>query len=439
MRNLLILGIAACLAACSVTPAAEPVRGGLSENGTVSYLGIEYATAERWQLPKLNESWETPAEFKRFGPACPQKGQAVMVEDCLFLNIFKPEQVVSNAPVLVWIHGGGLIFGEGGDGPKTFADDGIIVVTFNYRLGKLGFHDWAGWGENDPRNFGQADMVAALDWVQANIHRFGGDAENVTLAGHSAGGMGVQLMMVDPRAKGKFARAWSHAGYGAWPFPKAYNPTPEERARIRYGALETDKPAEALVSELEYFHLPFIDAPYLKVQPINFFFDGFAHDVPYVAGANSYDGAGTLQGAGFTPESFLARIDGPEIRAAYADDFAVSDLQAAQRIFGDLRYFRSSMLSVNAKSGYLFLYDEKLNGAPGATHGQQYDRIFASGDFPMKTAMREFIQNGHPGWSSISETNYYKMAVFSPELTEVVETEFRDKMIALATAVKALE
>jgi len=282
-------------------------------------------------------------------------------------------------------------------------------------------------------------MAAALDWVQANIYRFGGDAKNVTLAGHSAGGMGVQLMMVDRRTKGKFARAWSHAGYGAWPFPKAYNPTDEERARIRYAALETERTAEDLVADLDYFHLPYIDAPYLKAQPIEMFFDGGAHDVPYVAGANSYDGAGTLQGAGFTPESFLARIDGPEIRAAYAEDFAVSELQAAQRIFGDLRYFRSSMLSANAKDGYLFLYDARRDGQPGATHGQQYERLFAPGNFPMKTAMRDFIKTGNPGWSGVSETGHYNIATFSPELTQGTGTTYTDKMQALAIAAKGLE
>ncbi len=376
------------LAGCSTAIAAPD---GASET---QWLGIPYATAERWELPELKADWADAAPFESMGPACPQRGQTVMVEDCLFLNVFAPEEA-RNAPVMVWIHGGGFINGFGGDGPATFTDDGFVVVTFNYRLGKLGFHDWPGWDEKSPRNFGQADMVAALQWVQANIERFGGDADNVTLFGHSAGGMGVQLMMVDDRADGLFHKAWSHAGYGSWPFPKAYNPSDEERTRIRYGALRTDAPAQELVNELNAYHLPYIDAPHLREQPDQLLRQ---RDLPFVAGANSYDGAGTLQGAGFTPEGFLARVDSPALRAAYADDFTVSDEQAAQRIFGDLRYLLSSQRAAKGLGGAMFIYDSRRDGAPGSYHGQQYERLFEGESSAFRTAMVQFARDGDAPW-----------------------------------------
>jgi len=380
------------LSACAFTPEA------IKE----THLGIEYATAERWALPSVNSDWDQTGAFDTMGPACPQDGQSVMVEDCLFLNVFTPE-AAENSPVLVWFHGGGFRSGSGGDGPKAFTDDGVVVVTFNYRLGRLGFHDWAGWDEEDPRNFGQADMVAALEWVQSNISQFGGDPKNVTLAGHSAGGMGVQLMLIDPRAQGTFARAWAHAGYGAWPFPKAYNPSPEERARIRYGALETNLSAKELVAQTPYFHLPFIDAPNLKQQPSAVWESGLNKEIPIVTGWNSYDGAGTT-------EEFIAKIDSPNLRTAYAQDFAVSDTQAAQRIFGDLRYGLSSWELSEYAKGWTFYYDAKQDGTPGASHGQHYASLFGRDKSDFRSALLNFIRTGSPGWEA------GKIGRFSPNL-----------------------
>ncbi|MEP3656031.1 MAG: carboxylesterase family protein [Litorimonas sp.] len=421
MRRL--LGLAAfALTACAVTP--EPV--------TQSYLGIEYATAQRWELPEVNEEWNDAEPFDTMGPPCPQDGQSVMIEDCLFLNVFSPS-TAKRAPVLIWFHGGGFRAGLGGDGPKTFVDDGIVVVTFNYRLGKLGFHDWPGWDENDPRNFGQADMVAALDWVQKNIGEFGGDPKNVTLAGHSAGGMGVQLMLTDPRASGKYAQAWAHAGYGAWPFPKAYNPSPEERARIRFGALETERSAAEIVAQTPFFHLPYIDAPYLREQPSALWQAGRIMDVPIVTGWNSYDGAGTLGGAGFSVQDFIKRIDSPDIRAAYASDFAISDTQAAQRIFGDMRYGFSSLELARQSDGQIFYYDARRDGAPGAYHGQQYEGVFNGIPSDYRNALLQFIETGNPGWDA------GEIGVLSPELTLETHVLSDAKRSALAQALEAIQ
>ena len=391
------------------------------------WLGIPYATAERWELPEVNAVWDEAAPFARMGPACPQRGQAVMVEDCLFLNVFAPKGA-KDAPVMVWIHGGGFITGEGGDGPATFTEDGFVVVTFNYRLGQLGFHDWAGWDEDDPRNFGQADMVAALQWVRDNIARFGGDPDDVTLLGHSAGGMGVQLMLVDSRADGLFHRAWSHAGYGAWPFPKAYNPMPEERARIRYRNLRVDATPRELVGELTAFHLPYINAPHLREQPVDLMEPG----VPFVAGANSMDGAGTLQGAGFTPEGFLARVDSPALRELYAADFAVSERQAAERVFGDLRYLASSAVAADAAGGWLFLFDAPGEGEPGSYHGAQYGSVFSGEATPFRDAVVRFARTGDPGWEQS------RLAVFTPALTDTDRTRLAARLAALAEARKRI-
>ena len=393
----------------------QGIAQGVSSDGLTKYLGIEYASAERWKLPSDGPAWEGVKTFDSFGPACPQRDQEVMLEDCLFLNIFTPEgaSAEDKLPVMVWIHGGGFTAGEGGDGPKHFAREDVIVVTINYRLGLLGFHDWAGWNEGNPRNFGQADMVKALEWVSENISGFGGDAENVTIAGHSAGGMGVQLMMIDPRAKGLFHRAIAHAGYAAWPFTKAYNPSDEERAVIRYAPLEMDASPQDLVAKLSYLHLPYIGGSDLAQQPVEVFKSGEQFAVPYMAGANSYDGKGVLQAAGYTPAEFAALYDrDPLVQISYDEDIAVSETQFAERLFGDMRYLYSSwqtaqnMQKVNAP-GYLFYYDAAGEGLPGAAHGGQYDELFGRDDFPMKSYYVNFIKTGNPNGQGLPHWDYY--------------------------------
>ena len=114
---------------------------GSVEAGLNAFRGIEYARAQRWQLPIAPPSWLGTKQATAFGPSCPQAGQTVMVEACLFANVFTPTGVTPNArlPVVVWIHGGGFRAGSGGDGPRLWARHGVVVVTFNYRLGLLGF------------------------------------------------------------------------------------------------------------------------------------------------------------------------------------------------------------------------------------------------------------------------------------------------------------
>ena len=159
----------------------------------------------------------------RFAPHCPQPaspfGLASMSEDCLYLNIFAPagsEHGARRMPVMLWIHGGALIVGESNDyDPAGLVQDGVIVVTINYRLGALGFlahpalADHPGGPSGD---YGLMDQQAALRWVQRNIRAFGGDPGNVTIFGQSAGGLSVLLQLASPGARGLFSRAIADSG-----------------------------------------------------------------------------------------------------------------------------------------------------------------------------------------------------------------------------------
>jgi para-nitrobenzyl esterase len=191
---------------------------GSENDGIHTFLGMPYAAApignRRWRLPMPPESWGGVREAKHFGPACLQKGGASFdlrvqeqSEDCLFLNVWT-STLNSNArqPVMVWIHGGGNLGGAGSedafDGTQL-ALRGITLVTFNYRLGAFGFlaHQDVGC------NFAILDQVAALSWVARNILAFGGDPDNVTLFGQSAGAFSVRTLLSVSRARGLFQRA----------------------------------------------------------------------------------------------------------------------------------------------------------------------------------------------------------------------------------------
>jgi para-nitrobenzyl esterase len=217
--------------------AASPVvrtDGGLvrgaSAAGVNSFLGLPYAAPPtgnlRWRPPQPASAWTGVRPATQFGPSCPQAQPqsanpflppGTISEDCLYLNVYTPAaHPGGNRPVLVWIHGGGLVQdgGRNYDGTKLAAA-GAVVVTINYRLGALGFlaHPALASRPGGPAgNYGLMDQQAALRWVQRNIAQFGGDPRNVTIAGQSAGGLSVLAQMVSPGARGLFQRAIVQSG-----------------------------------------------------------------------------------------------------------------------------------------------------------------------------------------------------------------------------------
>lgn len=390
---------------------AMGVAKGVTRGGVTSYLGIEYARAGRWEVPGPGPKWEGERLFDHYGAIAPQTAEGSPSEDCLFLNVWAPQRNHLDValPVLVWIHGGGFRRGSGALKPEPIVRRGVIVVSFNYRLGKLGFFDHASWDASQPRNFGMLDMVAALRWVNRNIAAFGGDPERVTIAGNSAGGMGVQLMMVAEDARGLFSGAIAQAGYGAWPFPKAScapGVEPGVDARTSMEELRRKSAAE-LVGEIDAFWLPFLGSRELPLQPVELFEAGKMAPVPYLTGANSYDGQHTMFGAGFTEATFLALL-GEGIKTAktlYASDWEVSEAQAAQRIFGDLRYVMSARATARAmggamggagKRGYLYYYDVPTPGLVGAPHGAEFGAVFAEGGSTVQDYWLNFVRTGSP-------------------------------------------
>jgi para-nitrobenzyl esterase len=198
---------------------------GRVQDGIVRFLGLPFAQPPvgdlRWRPPAPPEHWDGLRVATQFGPACPQFIPAMFnlrtkekSEDCLYMNIWTPELGrQARQPVMVWLHGGGYLYGAGSedgfDGARL-ASHGITVVTVNYRLGAFGLAAHPAIGAN----FAILDHIAALTWVAENIEAFGGDPGSVTVFGQSAGAVSVRGLLSAPKARGLFHRAIMQSGGG---------------------------------------------------------------------------------------------------------------------------------------------------------------------------------------------------------------------------------
>jgi para-nitrobenzyl esterase len=207
---------------------------GIIAGDVLAFKGVPYAAPPvgdlRWRSPQPMEPWEGVRPATEYGDDCiqlPLPGDAAasgstQSEDCLVLNVWRPVEIDADEPlpVLVWIHGGGFLNGSSAaaiyDG-AAFAEQGLVVVSFNYRLGRLGFFAHPALtaaAEGPLGNYGLLDQVAALEWVQRNIAAFGGDPERVTIMGESAGGISVMHHLTSPNSQGLFHQAAVLSGGG---------------------------------------------------------------------------------------------------------------------------------------------------------------------------------------------------------------------------------
>ncbi len=222
---------------CSTTePIVRTKAGklrGFILDGTYTFHGIKYAEAKRFQMPTEVESWDGIRDALSYGYVCPMLSQNVptgeimvphrywpMDENCQYLNVWT-QSLCPNAkkPVMVWLHGGGFAAGSSieqvaYDGENMSKDGDVVVVSINHRLNILGYMDLSPFGRKyaNSANAGNADMVAALKWVQDNIANFGGNPNNVTIFGQSGGGMKVWCLMQTPSADGLFQKGIIQSG-----------------------------------------------------------------------------------------------------------------------------------------------------------------------------------------------------------------------------------
>jgi para-nitrobenzyl esterase len=216
-----------------------PIIGFVGDNETLGWFGIPFSAPPlgklRWAAPRPPQPWQKNRDAIAFKNACVQlwgplvgitgeEGQVVGNEDCLYLNVWAPRNNSDidsvGLPVMFWIHGGGNSIGTANTYPghRLAGSENVVLVTINYRLGLLGWMSHSalrgeGRSTSDASgNYGNLDMIAALEWVQKNIASFGGDPDNVTIFGESAGGLNVYSLMASPLAKGLFHQAIAQSG-----------------------------------------------------------------------------------------------------------------------------------------------------------------------------------------------------------------------------------
>nr|XP_004485292.3 bile salt-activated lipase [Dasypus novemcinctus] len=292
------------------------------------FKGIPFAAPPKaLENPQKHPGWQGTLKAKDFRKRCLQatitQDDTFGEEDCLYLNIWVPQgrkEVSRDLPVMVWIYGGAFLMGAGQganflsnylyDGEEIATRGNVIVVTFNYRVGPLGFLSTG--DPNLPGNFGLRDQHMAIAWVKRNIAAFGGDPNNITIFGESAGGASVSLQTLSPYNKGLIRRAISQSGVAMCPWAIQKNPLfwaksiakkvgcpLDDTAKMAKCLKVTDPRALTLaykmpLAGMEYpmLHylgfLPVIDGDFIPDDPVNLYAN--TADIDYIAGTNNMDG-----------------------------------------------------------------------------------------------------------------------------------------------------
>jgi para-nitrobenzyl esterase len=374
--------------------------------GVTVYKGIPFAAPPvgnlRWRPPQAPAHWTGVRNGDHFAQICPgaidnpqsiyflDPGPQTIDEDCLYLNVWTPAQSISERrPVMVWIYGGGFDHGSGTE-KYYWGDDlakkGAVVVTFDYRVGVLGFLAHPDLtresGHNASGNYGLMDQIAALQWVQRNIAKFGGDPARVTIFGQSAGGSSVGQLMVSPLAKGLFQRAIGQSGgigqgQGQRKLPDA------EQAGVTFAdSLGTKSIAELRAKSVEQLSAakgrfsPIVDGYVIPADPYTVFKEGKQNDVPVIAGSTANEGgvrrisvtaADAVRQAheeyGANADEYLKFFPAGTDAEAEASAYAVA---AARTAVGQRAWLRLEH-ETGKNKGYLYLFS-RVPPFPPAAH-----------------------------------------------------------------------
>ncbi len=393
---------------------------GKSEDGAMVFRGVPFAQppigALRWQAAQPVKPWTGTLNATKFGPGCLQKTKMTAAdkaasgsapksvsEDCLTLNIWAPAKADHPLPVMVWLHGGSHVVGAGSlpyyDG-SSFARDGVILVSINYRLGLFGYFAHpaltkAASVDAPLGGYGTTDQLEALRWVQKNIAAFGGDPANVTLFGESAGGMSTLAILSSPSAKGLIAKAIVQSGLG-WAAPRTLEKAQSEGvAAAKILGLDGENATleqlravsgDALVAAADSFKPGLIvDGRLLPQNPTLAFDKGETLAVPLIIGTNSNEGSLIVNN---DPANVLSKAAPDLISASkiYYGQDAATEASLASRLWRDATFAapaRWVARKASAKSpAWLYHFDyvpERLRkGSAGTNHGYEIPFVFDS-------------------------------------------------------------
>ncbi|KAA9160761.1 carboxylesterase family protein [Amycolatopsis acidicola] len=318
--TVLLASFAAALVTTAATSSAEPspvvhtaqgaVRGTASTDYR-AFQGIPFAQPPvgdlRWQPPQPPSSWYGVRDATQPPPACEQPGNGTMSEDCLYLNVYTPADAnpASRKPVAVWIYGGAFRSGSSAQyQPVQMVDQGdMLVVTLNYRVGAMGFLTTPQLDTDNGTpsgDYGLLDQIQALHWVQDNIARFGGDPHRVMIAGQSAGGESVCMLLASPKAAGLFSSAVVESGLtcgqntrtAAQATNAAFITTLGCDGPDVIACLRRKTPGEILAAQgTSGVWYPVVGTTALPVQPPDAFASGQFNHVPVLIGNTAHEGA----------------------------------------------------------------------------------------------------------------------------------------------------
>jgi para-nitrobenzyl esterase len=405
---------------------------GAPVGAVTAYLGLPFAApptgAQRWRAPQPTPAWSGIRKADHYGASCMQsltKGgfaswtQEYVIdgdvsEDCLYLNVWTKPASSPKQPVLVWIHGGGFQSGSGSvpiyDG-SALAARGMVVVTINYRLGVFGFlaHPDLAAEAGSSGNYGLLDMIAALKWVRENIAAFGGDPDQVTIAGQSAGAMAVHSLVASPLAKGLFVRAIAQSGSGGFGGPTTLVETAQADginyarqagansiAELRALPPETLMKAaqgEGMAALLRFG--PVVDSKVMPVDPVDPP-PGRFNDVPILTGMTADEGSALIPNYGkATPDQLSVRMAqqfGPQANAAHSLYPALTDSQAGEQAkqltrdkgLASLTFWAEKRKAMGSRPVYAYYYTHVEPGPDaerfGAFHSSEIPYVFQTLD-----------------------------------------------------------
>ncbi len=457
-----VLLLAGTLVSCApgrvaaAEPSSSPVVAtgsgrleGRKEKGLEVFRGVPFAAPPlgslRWREPQAVAAWGGVRKADAYAASCMQKpgipvsaggADGPLNEDCLYLNVWTPASgTMGRRPVMVWIHGGALVFGSGNvalyDG-AALAQRGAVVVTINYRMGALGFFSHPasdGRGPASPVNYGVLDQIAALRWVRANIAAFGGDPGNVTIFGESAGAQSVLALYASPLARGLFHKGIAQSPYGIPSHTRAKAREVSEQVATAVGLAGASATAAQLraVPAARFFQLGekgptlapgFIVGDEALPRPIlETFQQGKQARMPLIIGNNS-DEATVATAFGMDPAKLVEKLRAAKFLLQKFYPGVADDAQLGREAVRDLVFtaFARRIAYLHSQSTPTWRYyfshvQQGLQGkVPGVGHGNEIPFVMGTGGdcaclvVPFTAADRRFSRQVGDYWFAFARS-----------------------------------